>query len=104
MKTQVNSLKTSSFSEILKPYIVWQFVRQLVRSVFDYNLVLYLSTLSWLRLQQEAKWVNINFERRELTSAKRGYPTPDDFGELLLWTTTVIYTKVLSLVKKLQRQ
>ena len=27
------------------------------------------------------KWVDINFERKDLTSAQKSQPTPNDFGE-----------------------
>ena len=56
-------------------------MRQLVLLLSGDNLVLYISTISWLRRQQEAMWVNINFERRDLTSAQKSHPFPDDFGE-----------------------
>ena len=26
-------------------------------------------------------WVNINFERRDLTSVQKSHPSPNDFGE-----------------------
>ena len=26
-------------------------------------------------------WVNVNFERRDLTSARKSHPSPDDFRE-----------------------
>ena len=44
--------------------------------------MLYFSTISWLRLQQETKWVNINFKRRDAISAQKSYPFPHDFGEI----------------------
>ena len=56
-------------------------MRQLVNSVSGDNLVLYFSSISRLRLQQETKWVNIDFERRDLTSAQNSHPSSDDFGE-----------------------
>ena len=56
-------------------------MRQLVSLVFGDNLVFYFSTISWLRLQQEATWVNINFERRDLTSIKKSHSSPNHFGE-----------------------
>ena len=43
---------------------------------FGDNLMFYFSTISWLRLQQETKWVNVNFERRDLTSAQKKSPCP----------------------------
>ena len=45
-------------------------MRQLVRSVSGNNLVFYFYTISGLRLSQETMWVNINFERRDLTSGE----------------------------------
>ena len=41
----------------------------------------YLSTILWLRLQQESKWVKINFERKALTSPQESHPSLDGFGE-----------------------
>ena len=79
MKTQVNSLKNCSFAETLSLKLFgnpW-----LVRSVSGDNFVFYFFTISWQRLQQETMWVNINFERRDLTSAQKSHPSPDDFGE-----------------------
>ena len=35
-----------------------------VRLVSGDNLVLYFSTISWLRLHQETVWVNINYEKK----------------------------------------
>ena len=55
-------------------------MRLLLRSASGDNLVFHFSTISWLQLQQEAKWVNINFERRDLTSTQKGHPSTDDFG------------------------
>ena len=48
-------------------------MRQLLSSVPGDNLLSYFSTISWLRLQQEVKWVNINFERKVLTSAQKSH-------------------------------
>ena len=36
----------------------------------------------WLQLQQEAEWVNFNFERSGLNSPQKSYPPPDEFGEI----------------------
>ena len=77
-KTQVNSLNISSF-----PKIVRKFVRQFVRSVSNDNLVFYFPTFSWLRFRQERKWVNINFERRDLISAQKSHPSTNDVGEII---------------------
>ena len=52
-----------------------------MRSAFCDKLVFYFSTISWLRLQQETMWVNINFERRDLTPANKSHPSSDNFGE-----------------------
>ena len=38
------------------------------KTLFFVQCVFYLSTISWLRLQQEPVWVNVNFERRDLHS------------------------------------
>ena len=38
----------------------------------------YFSTILWLRLQNEIKWANINFERRGVTSAQKSQPASDD--------------------------
>ena len=53
-----------------------------MRSVSGDNLLFYVSTTPWLRLQQEAEWENINFERRNLNSPQKCHPLPDDFGEI----------------------
>ena len=45
---------------------------------FSDNVVFYFSIISWLRLQQETKWVNFNFERRGLTSEHKSHPLPYD--------------------------
>ena len=49
---------------------------QLIRSVSGDNLVLYFTTISGLRLQQETKWVSINFEKKDLTSGQKNHPLP----------------------------
>ena len=54
-----------------------------MRSAFCDKLVFYFSTISWLRLQQETMWVNINFERTDLTPANKSHPSSDNFGEPL---------------------
>ena len=46
-------------------------MKQLVRSVFGDNLLFHVSITPWLRLQQEAEWININIERRDLNSFHR---------------------------------
>ena len=48
----------------------------------------YFSTISWLWSQQETMWVNINFERRDLTSAEKSPPTPCDFGGIFVFNST----------------
>ena len=65
MKTHVNSPKIASFSKILS--------FKLFNCSGD-NLMFYFFNISWLQLQQETKWININFERRDLTSAKKTHP------------------------------
>ena len=52
--TSSNPRVTSSNPQIIKS-IVRQFVRQLVRSVSGDDLLFYVSTTPWLRLQQEAE-------------------------------------------------
>ena len=37
--------------------------------------------------QQEAEWVHINFERRDLNSPHKSHPPPDDFGEICICIT-----------------
>ena len=41
----------------------------------------YFPTISWLRLEQETSWVDIDFEKKDLTSAQKSHPSPQDFGE-----------------------
>ena len=53
----------------------------IVRSVPGDNLFVYVSTTEWLRLQQEAEWANIRFERRNPNSPQKSHP-PDDFGKI----------------------
>ena len=62
--------------------MIRQFMRQLVRSVPGDNLVFYFFNISWLRLQQNTKSVNIKFQRRDLTSAKKSHPSSNGFGEI----------------------
>ena len=72
MKTHANSLKRSLFPKIISPKLFgnsWG------------NLLFYVTTTQWLQLKQEAVWVNINFERRDLNSL-RNDPSPNDFGEI----------------------
>ena len=40
------------------------------------NLLFYVSTTPWLRLQQEAEWVNMNFERKDQNSPQKITPLP----------------------------
>ena len=47
---------------------------QLVLSVSGDNLLFYVPTTPWLRVQDEAGWVNINFERRDLNSPRKSHP------------------------------
>ena len=56
-------------------------MRQLVRSVSGDNLVFNFSIISWLWLQQETMRANINFEKRDLTSAQKSHLSRDDFGK-----------------------
>ena len=51
-------------------------MRQPVLSVSGDNVLFYVSTTPWLRLQHEAEWVNINFERRDLNSPRKSHPLP----------------------------
>ena len=79
MKTRVNSLKICSFPKILS---LKSFSNSwIVRSISGDNFVFYFSAISWLRLQQETMWVNINSERRDLTSTQKRHSSPDEFGE-----------------------
>ena len=55
-------------------------MKQLVSSVSGDNLSFYVSTKPWLRRQQEADWVNINFDRRDLNFPQKSDPHPNDFG------------------------
>ena len=90
MKTQVNRLKICSFPKILS---LKSFGNSwLVRSISGDNFVFYLSTISWLRLQQETMWVNINSERRDLTSTQKRHPTP---AELFFWAPEKLEFKLL---------
>ena len=63
----------------------------------------YFSTIWWLRFQQETKWVNINFERTDLTSAQISHLSTDDFGEIFAFNLTkqnvtfVVHPKNLNL-------
>ena len=77
MKTQVNSLKISFFPKILG---LKSFGNLWDKSCVQFvdNIVFYFSIISWLRLQQETKWVNINIERRNLTSVTKIHPVSDD--------------------------
>ena len=70
MKIQVNSFKISSFPKIISLKL---FGNSWGNSVSGDNLLFYVSTTQWLRLQQEVEWVNINFERRD---QKFTLPTP----------------------------
>ena len=72
METQVNSFKFSSFPKIL--------CLKLFCNSCGNSYVSYFSTICWLRLQQETKWVNINFEKWNLTSAQKSLPSPIGFG------------------------
>ena len=72
MKTYANSLKRSLFPKIISP--------KLFSNSWG-NLLFYVTTTQWLQLKQEAVWVSINFERRDLNS-HRNDPSPNDFGEI----------------------
>ena len=72
------------FSHVLRSKVLnrnRKFLTQLLRSVSGDNPVFYFSTISWLQLQQETKWVSTNFQRRYLTSAQKSHFFFDDFGE-----------------------
>ena len=79
MKTKVNSLKSSSFPKIISPKL---FGNSWGNSFSGNNLLFYVSTTPWLRLQQEAEWVNINFERRDLNSPYKSHLPPIILGIL----------------------
>ena len=79
--SRVTSLKlriTSSIPWVQESFNPWKL--NLVHSVSGDNLVFSLPIISWLRLQHETIWVNINFEKRGLTSALKSHPSPDDIG------------------------
>ena len=84
VKTQVNSLKSSSFHKIISPEL---FNNSWGSSVSGDNLLFYVPATPCLRLQQEAEWVNINFERIDISSPQKIYPPPNNFGEIcfFLW-------------------
>ena len=63
-------------------------MREIIRSVSGNDLMFCFSTMSWLGLQQETLWVNINFERRDLISAQKSHPSPDDIGEIFAFNLT----------------
>ena len=88
MKTQVNSLEGSLFPKIINPKLFcnsWgnSYVRFLV--IISCFTIL---TAPWLRLQQEAEWVNFNFERRHLNSPQISHRLPDDFYFAFFFTLT----------------
>ena len=87
MKTQVNIFKISGFPKILSLTLFDNSSTH--RSISGDDLVFYFFTVSWLRFQQEPMWVNNNFERRELTSAQKSCPSPDDFVEKSFLNTKV---------------
>ena len=73
----LNGLKMSSFPKILS---LKSLSNSWGNSYVQFLVIIwcfYFSTISWLRVQQETKWVNINFERRDLTSAEKSRPSPD---------------------------
>ena len=72
---KLNSLKSSSFP---KTILLGNLREKLVPSFSGDNLFFYISTTPWLRLQQEAEWVNINFERRDLNSPQKSHLPPYD--------------------------
>ena len=75
MKTQANNLNnSSSFPKIISPTKLLS--NSWGSSVSGDNLLFYISTTPWLRLQQEAEWVNINFETRDLNSPQKSHPPP----------------------------
>ena len=73
-ETQRNSLKSSLFPTVISPKLFGN-------SWGNSYVQLYVPTTPWLRLQQEADWVKINFERRDLNSPEKSHPLPDYFGE-----------------------
>ena len=70
MRTLVNSLEISWFFKILSLKL---FSNSLDNSRVQFLVIISCFTFSWLRLQQETKWVNINFKRRDLTSAQKNH-------------------------------
>ena len=82
MKTQVISLKSSSFLKIINSKL---FGHSWGNSYVQFLVIISffkVSTTSWLRLQQEAEWLNNNFGRRDLTFPQKIHLSPDDFGEI----------------------
>ena len=82
MKTQVNSLINSSFTKIISPTL---FDNSWNNSASGNNFLFYVSATLWLRLQQEAEWVNIHFERRDLKKKSEKSPFPWWFWKNLLF-------------------
>ena len=66
-----------------------------VRSVSGDNFVFCFSTISWLRLKQETMWVNINFERRDLTHFAFMFLTKNFFSVPLKNLNLNYYCQVL---------
>ena len=58
-------------------------MRQHVLSVSGDSLAFYISIISWLRFQREITWVNVNFQRRDLTSAWKSFPFQEIFENII---------------------
>ena len=92
IKTRVNRLKISSFSKILSLKSFSNSWGNSCTRVSGDSFVFYFSTISWLR--QETKWVNINFERRNLISAQKSHPSPDVcFSFLIVYDSSQVAYK-----------
>ena len=93
MKTQVSSFRISLFPKILS-FVSFGNLWCNSCVQFGDNLVFYFSNISWLQLQQETKWVNINFERRNLTSARKSHSVSNDlYVQLCTYLTDVPFLK-----------
>ena len=79
IETQVNSLKISSFPNILS---LKSFGNSWGNSRFNLVIILCFTfpLFHGYGFSRETKWVNINFERRDLTSTQKSHSVPDDLN------------------------
>ena len=73
MKTLVSSLKSFSFLKIGSHKL---FGNSWGHSYIQFLMIISCLTFPPLRLQQEAEWVNINFNRRDLNFNRRDLKSP----------------------------